>query len=457
MNRDPFEMLADADPAKTYSPRDVDSLIAKATTRTTSPSRTLAAFKVKVLGAAALAGTLTLAAITALSGAGAPTPALLSLAAGSSAASPSAANSAMAICQWCMIAPYNFVASGLSSESSNAPVYTLTSPDPATEALTMITYLGLVSPSTSSPDPNVTEVVSGSTTIDVAKDPLGSLSISDQNGLPLPTPPSVDAASLEAATRQILDAAQVGYTLVDPVYETSTADQNNNLPGSEYVTFSVEVDGHLVNNLSVNAGFNQYGQLTDFSAPLFTVASSTTYPLISPAAGVDTLNTQAASYRAEQNITNSTDTVPEPVNTNPSTETTSGAPSATTTPDSTTTTVPQVASVTSANIIYDLTSLSDDTVAIIPVYDYSGAVAGDSTMTMSWFVPALDPTVVTVPSDWSPFQFQVWGRFMPMMYATTQGVASSAGSTSSAPVVSSSPPIPSVAIAPTPLPTTPKP
>jgi hypothetical protein len=92
-------------------------------------------------------------------------------------------------------------------------------------------------------------------------------------------------------------------------------------------------------------------------------------------------------------------------------------------PDVTTTTLPAVVTLTSSNLVYDLSALSNGQVAVIPVYTYSGTYADGSAAGPGWGVPALDPSAVAIPSDWTPFQFWAWGRVMPMMLNTSSGGA----------------------------------
>jgi len=403
MSTDPLERLRAANPTTAHEVPNLDALLTRAMA-TTPKNSVWRSFKVKMAAAASSAAALTVGVITLISSLAGPSTAPLALSA-SSASRPGAPTSAMVICQVCMLAPYHFVASGLSSNSTEAPVYLLSSPDPTTAATALATYLGL-SVSTSSPAAGVVEITDANTTLDVAAQALGSLSISSTQGLALPGVSSTDAPTLEQATRQLIAATPAGYQLVNPQFSTTPADATTGFGGEEFVSFDISVDGHVISNLSLDAQFDPNGNLLSLNAPLFDVASQTTYPLASPAAGVNTLNAKADAYRTS--VENSQPT------TDPTNQQTGSVPPVSGTDTTTTPTVPTDVPLTDVSTLWELSALTGGDVALIPVYSYSGAVPG-ATDSLSWQLPALDPSVVNIPSDWTAYSFFAWGRVMPMV------------------------------------------
>jgi hypothetical protein len=174
---------------------------------------------------------------------------------------------------------------------------------------------------------------------------------------------------------------------------------------------------------------------------------------------VATLNAEAQNFRNQQDVANNTvppgvtsPSVP-PVSTGGTGTGSAGSsagsaisPPATipvvtstppsTLPDVTTTTVPSVVTLTSDSLEWYLSSLSSGQVAVIPVYSYSGTYSDGTSADLAWRIPALDPSAVTVPGNWTPFWFWPWGHVVPMML---QGVGHSTSGTTSSPPASSSP------------------
>ena len=442
MDRDPIEILRAANPIKQDTYIDADAIIARVLASappTRHRTHILASFKVRIAAGITAAAAATVGIIVALSSLAAPSLVPLSLAASGSSATNGATPSMM-ICTLCNIAPYTFVASGLSNDASSAPVYVLTSLDPTASATALEAYLGLTSTTTTTLADNVIEVTSGTTTIDVSGSSLGSLYITDTSGLALPGTTTTTNAALLAAVQRLLASPAPGYQLVDPQITVTPPDSANSVAGDEYVSYSVSVEGHPITNLEISADFNTQGALLSLTAPLFTVASDTTYPLISPTAGVGTLNTEAQAFRNDQGSEVNPGGPMVPATTVPTTSsstppgpnaTTAGStlsppvtiPTATSTPpatvpDDTTTTEPSVVTLTSDSLAWYLSALSSGQVAAIPVYSYSGTYADGASGGLNWRVPALDPSVVSIPSDWAPFQFWAWGHAIPM---TLQG------------------------------------
>ena len=454
MTTDPFERLREYDPAQSYAPHDVEAMISRVLLGT-APSRpsVLTSFKVRMAGAVAAAGALSVAAVTVLSGLAAPSFATLSLSATrTSAHGAGSATPTMMICRWCLVAPYTFRAVGLSQVASSSPVYVLAGPDPASTAQVLSNYLSLSSATTTNPTPGVVEVTTSTTTMDVSGAAVGSLYISDSTGLNVPGAPGPDAHSLEVAVQNTLAATSIGYQLLDPHFSVTAAHAGNGAAQSEDVSYSVAIDTHVVDNLSVSATFDAQGRLLNLSAPLFTVASNASYPTLSPAGGVDTLNAEAAAFRAQQvaasGPTGTASVPPTSVGgTSPggaaptvSTPTGSGSPSVGSNGTSTSGTVSAPpgsgsassatpptpltpVAVTSSTGAWALSATADGGAAVIPVYVYSGSDANGVAMS-TWTVPALDPSNVTIPTDWAPYWFAPWGRVTPIMYSGVAPVGS---------------------------------
>jgi len=425
MNIDPFAELEQSDPAGALSPTDMHAVTQRVMTRRLSVWRS---WRVRAAGTVAVAGAVVAGAIATLGSSG---PALAPLALSSqSRVSPSAhgASSAMVICTSCMLTPYHFIAGDIPTDASTEPVYMLQSEDASQIASDYTTYLGLNVSSTSG-STDVATATSGTTTIDTQGQPVGSVVITDATGVALPGAHGTDDAALEAATQALVAAGQVDYQLVDP----TVSGQDSSVGLS--VTYGVAVDGHTITNLNVEADFTTAGDLTFFSAPIFQVASSTSYPVASPASAVDLLNAEADSARSQMSTPSTSGGVVhggvatrslEPTTTMPtgpsgatgaSGVSTTAVPSGTTGSNATTspvtTTTPVVRSmaalqnvtITSATINWYLTNVADGRVAIIPVYDLHAATVTFSFGGNDWRVPALSPSVATFSDTWEPYYF----------------------------------------------------
>ena len=459
MDRDPIAMLRAANPVSNDAPVDFDALIARTMARATAPRshfRVMRTLKSRLIAGFSLVTAVAVGAVIAFTSLGVSTLAPLDLAASgpSRAGGQTIAPTTMMICQWCLVAPYTFVDSGLSSASSSATASVLASPDPSSVASVLVGYLGLTHITTTTPYAGVVEITSATTTLDVASTDLGSIYLSDPSGLALSGNTSMSAPALESSLAKLLASVAPGYQLVDPKVTLTQPDPTNSVAGDEYVSYSVSVEGHLITNLSVAADFNTQGQLLTLTAPLFSVASTGSYPLMSPAAGVATLNAEAAFYRNErggtptplggvspavplqpskpQSTTSSTNGVGATNSTGSSLGATVGStPPVTPSTSSsvptsgTTTPVPSVVTLTSASLEWYLSALSNGKIAAIPVYIYSGTYSDGTSATLAWKTPALDPSVATIPEGWIPFQFWPWGRVIPMMLSRTGGVTPS--------------------------------
>lgn len=458
MDRDPIAMLRAANPVSNDALIDFDALIARTMARATAPRshfRVMRTLKARIITGFSLVTAVAVGAVIALTSLGVSTLAPLDLAAsGPSRVGGQSVAPTMMICQWCLVAPYTFVGSGLSSATSSATASVLSSPDPSSAASALVGYLGLAHVTTTTPDAGVVEVTSTTTTLDVASTDLGSIYLSDPSGLALPGNASMSAPALESSVAKLLASVAPGYQLVDPQVTFTQPDPTNSVAGDEYVSYSVSVEGHLITNLSVAADFNTQGQLLTLTAPLFSVASTGSYPLISPAGGVATLNAEAAFYRNEragtptplggvspavplqpskpQSTTSSTNGVgatnatgSSPGATVGSTPPVTPSTSSNVPTSGTTNPIPSVVTLTSASLEWYLSALSNGKIAAIPVYVYSGTYSDGTSATLAWKTPALDPSVASVPEGWVPFQFWPWGRVIPMMLSGTGGVTSS--------------------------------
>lgn len=449
MDRDPIEILRAANPVTHDTPIDVDALIARVYARTQHSRRrahVVASFKVRIAASLTLAAAAGAAVILTLSSL---TPSLIPLSLAKSGSSPAhGATPSMMFCQLCNISPYTFVGSGLSTDSASAPVYTLTAPNPTDASGVLVDYLALANVTTTTPYEGVVEITAGTTTIDVAGNNLGSLYITDTNGLALPELSSDEPVALEAAVQNLIAATDPGYQLTDPQVSVTQPDPANSVSGDEFVSYSVSIDGHVITDLEVSADFNTQGALLSLTAPLFSVASDANYPLVSPQAGVSTINTEAAEFRSEQVSQNATTPPTSPVTVpagtsagSPGADTTTVSPPLTTpvepstVPDVTTTTQPSVVTLTSDTLSWYLSALSNGQVAAIPVYAYSGTYPDGTSADLAWRVPALDPASVAIPSDWTPFWFWAWGHVVPMMLQNTVPSPATASTPTSPPTL----------------------
>jgi hypothetical protein len=200
-----------------------------------------------------------------------------------------------------------------------------------------------------------------------------------------------------------------GYQVTDPQFSES----NNVLtsPGQptvttneEQATYGVTADGVLTDQ-SLQITVDQNNNLVSASGPAFSVMPGVSYPLQSPAAGVEVLEAAQQAQFASSGSGQSSGSGPS---TTPLSAGTGGSPATppSTTPDSDTTTTtlaPPIVDVTldAETISYETFQLTDGSVWMLPIYNYTGLVtnADGSSYTGTWSTIAVDPTYIQVSTS----------------------------------------------------------
>ena len=190
-----------------------------------------------------------------------------------------------------------------------------------------------------------------------------------------------------------------GYQVTDPQFSTSnnvtsSPGQPTVTTNEEQATYRVTVDGQTTDqylDYTVDANNN----LVSADGPAFSVMPALNYPLQSPAAGVEVLEAQQQAYFAPTAGSNSS-SGPSPA-TPPSTSSDTSN-TTTTTPSG-----PPIVDVTLDNetISYQTYQLTDGSVWMLPVYNYTGVVnnTDGSSYTGTWSTIAVDPTYIQVSTS----------------------------------------------------------
>jgi hypothetical protein len=241
------------------------------------------------------------------------------------------------------------------------------------------------------------------------------------------TPVATDVpnhATLEADAQGYLHQLGYGYSVGSPQFSSETG--NATSAGGAVTTaidwgtvsYSVVVDA-MTTNQTVQFTIDSNNQVVSASGPAFNVASTFRYPLQSPVAGVTALNAQQQSYFAgsgtSKGVASGGDTVapqssgsssgtPTPISDPSGSSTGASTPpgppdTAVTTPtDAPTSSGPPIVDVTLDSVSVSLGSymLSDGSVWLLPVYNYTGNVPStDGTASPgSWSTIAVDPAYV---------------------------------------------------------------
>jgi hypothetical protein len=149
---------------------------------------------------------------------------------------------------------------------------------------------------------------------------------------------------------------------------------------------------------------DQNNNVVAADGPAFSVTPAVNYPLQSPAAGVGVLEAQQQSYFASNNSSgqpsgSGTSTTPLSGSDSPS----PSAPPSTADTNTTTPSGPPIVDVTldNATISYQTYQLTDGSVWILPVYNYTGLVtnADGSSYTGTWSTIAVDPAYIQVSTS----------------------------------------------------------
>jgi hypothetical protein len=202
-----------------------------------------------------------------------------------------------------------------------------------------------------------------------------------------------------------------GYQVSNPQFSTSnnvttSPGQPTVTTNEEEATYSVTVDGQMTDQY-FDYTVDQNNNVVSAYGPAFSVIPAVNYPLQSPAAGVAVLEAQQQSYFASNNSGQSTGpgSSTTPLTSGPNDSTPATPPSVTATNVTTTTTPsgPPIVDVTldAETISYQTYQLTDGSVWMLPIYNYTGVVnnTGESTYTGTWSTIAVDPTYIQVSTS----------------------------------------------------------
>jgi hypothetical protein len=200
-----------------------------------------------------------------------------------------------------------------------------------------------------------------------------------------------------------LVARAVGYAqaLVTTGVDVGAPSATSDSLGDTSVTVPLSVGG-LATDFSDTFNFAADGSLLNASGVMADLSAGPSYPLISPAAGVDqilpqlTLTTTYVAASSGGGVASSTPTYGSATTTGVGGSSPGQAPPGTPSPgDSTTTTVeavPTSVTLTAVEERYGVFVLKGGTTALLPVYVYTGTVgSGDASYQVSFRVVAVDP------------------------------------------------------------------
>jgi hypothetical protein len=433
------ERLTAADPAagQAYAHHDDEAMVARIIAQNPVRRRNiLRDFQLKVAGAVTVATLVTVGGIAAMESAipGLPVLALASTHNGSTALTPSTADSMMRIYQ-----EFNFTGGpGLSSTTSTGLAYKLQLPSSGSAEVARVASIfhvagPVVGPSSNNEMWTITDTTGPNVTYASYQGvPMWTYS-SDSLGVVVSPPPASGTpvatdvpnhATLEADAQGFLHQLGYGYGVGSPQFSSETG--NATSAGGAVTTaidwgtvsYGVVVDG-MTTDLTVQFTIDSNNQVVSASGPAFSVASTFSYPLQSPVAGVKVLNAQQQSYFAgsgtSAGVASGGDTVvPQSSGSSSGTPTRISNPSgpstgvsappgppdtALTTPtDAPTSPGPPIVDVTLDSLSVSLGSytLSDGSLWLLPVYNYAGNVpsADGTTSPGSWSTIAVDPVYV---------------------------------------------------------------
>lgn len=424
------ERLRAADPAasSSYVHPDANAMISRIMAQSPRARRhVLRSFQLRMAGSVAVAAALTVGGIAALEGAS-PSLAVFALAAPHSTRAPGAAFNSQAVvpkkgAMMRIWEEFNFSAgSDLSVNAGTGAAYELTLPTSASsEAARIATIFGVsgtpVDQNNDGQDFMVTDP-SGNyveyQTYDTVPQWSYSMAIPQAAGTSSTTTDGTTVTMPSESTvtsdvQNYLDQLGYGYQVTDPQFSTSnnvvsSPGQPTVTTNEEQATYGVVVDGQVTDQY-LDFTVDQNNNVVSADGPAFTVAPAVNYPLQSPAAGVEVLEAQQQSYFASNNTsgqlsgsgasttplsgTDSSTSTQPPANTNDTTTTTpSGPPIIDVTLDNET-------------ISYQTYQLTDGSVWLLPIYNYSGLVtnADGSSYTGSWSTIAVDPTYIQVSTS----------------------------------------------------------
>ena len=431
------DRLRAADPAAaiSYEHPDTNAMISRIMAQAPRARRhVLRSFQLRMAGSVALAAALTVGGIAALEGA-APSFAVFSLAAvkqsphaplGASNTKFGTANSPMMR----IYEEFNFtVGSDLSANAGTGAAYQLQLPTSASaEDARLAAIFGVtgtpVDQNNDGQDFMVTDangnyveyetydtVPQWSYSVAIPQAPGTSSTTSDGTTVSMPSQSTVNGD-----VQNYLSQLGYGYQVTDPQFSTSnnvtsSPGQPTVTTNEEQATYSVTVDGQTTDqylDFTVDANNN----LVSADGPAFSVMPAVNYPLQSPAAGVEVLEAQQQAYFAQNASSGQpsgagSSTTPTAGSNSSSSGTSPATPPSTSSDTGSTTTTtpsgPPIVDVTLDNetISYQTYPLTDGSVWMLPIYNYTGVVnnTDGSSYSGTWSTIAVDPTYIQVSTS----------------------------------------------------------
>jgi hypothetical protein len=427
------ERLRAADPAaaSSYEHPDTNAMISRIMARAPRARRhVLRSFQLRMAGSVAIAAALTVGGIAALDGA-APSLSVFAL------ATPKASNHFSARTNYKpstfiggpmrIFEEYDFSAGpDLSTNPGTGSAYELQLPTSASAEASRIAGIFNVSGSpvdvnsdgqdftVTDPTGNYVEyetydtVPQWSYSVAIPQGTDTSSTTSEGTTVAMPS-----QSTVEADVQNYLGQLGYGYQVTNPTFSTSNnvvtaPGQATVTTNEEQATFNVTVDGQLTDQL-LDFTVDQNNNVISADGPSFTALPAVNYPLQSPAAGVSVLEAQqqsefnaigasSGSGTTANGTSSGSGTAPTPSNATPPVS----PPTTTPGVNDTTTTIPVVdVTLDAATIAYQTYQLTDGSVWMLPIYNYTGLVtnADGSSYTGTWSTIAVDPTYIQVPNS----------------------------------------------------------
>ena len=400
---DAAERLRAANPVTdaTYQHADFGAMMRRITKQPRRGALTFArGFRLKMASAVGASALVTAGGIALLTGLGNSLP-LLELGVAHSAQTPSNFSTARpsttpgAATMIFRLRPMDFVAGpSLSNTASSAPIYFEAGPsDPVTalEQISAALGFGTTTPvTTNNTDGSQWEITYANGAQLYANNPNGAeidwtytaapcSASSCTTGCVVTSPPSTssaipgpvtclpDAPTYPSDTQSLALAQAIMSNIPTTLsFASPTVNQGD-------VSYTLQVGGSPTNTYD-DFQFAADGSLSSASGIITTISTGDSYPVISPVAGVSTLQSQNASLGLGA----------------------SSQPPLATQDSTTTTLAPTVVTLTSDVIVYEQYALADSRVAWLPTYQYSDDSGA------SWTVLAVDPQYVQVAATSTP-------------------------------------------------------
>jgi hypothetical protein len=425
------ERLRAADPAasSSYQHPDSNAMISRIMARAPRARRhVLRSFQLRMAGSVALAAALAVGGIAALDGAS-PSLAVFALAAPHSSKTPGRYSAETQVPSKLggpmrIFEDFNFTAGpDLATNAGTGAAYELTLPASASAEASRIAGIFNVSGTpvdvnSDGQDFTVTDPTGNFVeyeTYDTVPQWSYSIAIPQAAGMSSTTSDGTTVAmpsqsTVNADVQNYLGQLGYGFQVTDPQFSTSnnvvtSPGQPTVTTNEEQATYSVTVDGQMTDQY-FDLTVDQNNNVVAADGPAFGVDPAVSYPLQSPAAGVEVLEAQqqadAAQYAAGQSSDAGSSTTPPPATSGSSP---ASPPTASGTDDTTTTTPsgPPIVDVTldAETISYQTYQLTDGSVWMLPIYNYTGVVtnADGSSYTGTWSTIAVDPTYIQVSTS----------------------------------------------------------